>query len=668
MSKFVLVVVVIATIAAAALIGVGIYVNYPPSTSGTDAYAQALAAAAILVTTIVSGAVIYWLYRLFRWAITLLVSGVGLRDLPPLIILVSLTLAATLFASGATSIWYVAYDLLRVLFVQFPRSVVEIAFNAYLCGVRSSSDCGVQIVGNLANNVARFFTDSFNSLGRVIDILQFFSAWAILAWLLRDFFASADAPETTVGIRAVYRGMTPITRMQLGLAAVVAVGAYLCLCAIVAVSLFKPTERLQQIEPGRFEKQLDLAKLAHDGADSAFAKRFPEKLPDFPKSEQLQGPYYQQLASEYEELSVRWGQLRTEIASEQDRLRDIAADNYNIKNLNRVGDREQANYYLALESWYQKSLSSLFNYLEHCRTAILLVRIGSTADLTGSSPNAPASSDGGSGQASGPPRPAGVFGAVGLNAVSNARRACESDAPELEEVPDRGDFGYSLGVMGSLSGWLLRTESMPLAVITGLIGFGLFGALVSMFVRTATGQITEWAVFGVICRGVSAAIVVFLAAYGGIAIVSQSGSDPNPFVVFVTCLVGAVFSDDVWEWAKKHFLPQDKKSSVAPQQETGGRQAAGSGQQAEAGSGQQAEAGSGQQAEAGSSQQAEAGSSQQAEAGSSQQAEAGSGQQAEAGSGQQAEAGSGQQAEAGSGQQAEAGSGQQGEPGSGRRS
>src|SRR5580704_10149983 len=410
MSKFVLVVVVIATIAAAALIGVGIYVNYPPSTSGTDAYAQALAAAAILVTTIVSGAVIYWLYRLFRWAITLLVSGVGLRDLPPLIILVSLTLAATLFASGATSIWYVAYDLLRVLFVQFPRSVVEIAFNAYLCGVRSSSDCGVQIVGNLANNVARFFTDSFNSLGRVIDILQFFSAWAILAWLLRDFFASADAPETTVGIRAVYRGMTPITRMQLGLAAVVAVGAYLCLCAIVAVSLFKPTERLQQIEPGRFEKQLDLAKLAHDGADSAFAKRFPEKLPDFPKSEQLQGPYYQQLASEYEELSVRWGQLRTEIASEQDRLRDIAADNYNIKNLNRVGDREQANYYLALESWYQKSLSSLFNYLEHCRTAILLVRIGSTADLTGSSPNAPASSDGGSGQASGPPRPLGYSG------------------------------------------------------------------------------------------------------------------------------------------------------------------------------------------------------------------------------------------------------------------
>jgi hypothetical protein len=630
--KFALVIVFVLTVAAAAVLGYFIYGSYPASSSDTAVYAQALTVLAVLLAIVVSAVVIYALYRLFRWALTGLISGVGLGGLPPLLILVSLTLAATLFSGGAEAVWYVAYGLLRVLFVDFPRSIVDVAFNAYSCGMRSSPDCIVQISANLANSVAQFFITSFRNLGRIIDVLQFFTAWAIFAWLLRDYFTPSREPAATVGPRSFFQHMDPVTRLRLGLTAVVVIGAYLCLCAIVAVSLFKPAEKLQQIEPGRFEKQLDAARLAHDGSDSPFAKRFPEHLPDFPQSTQstqLQGPYYQQLKSEYDELTVRWGQLRTEIASEQDRLRDIAADNYNIKNLNRVGDREQANYYLALESWYQSSLSNLFSYLERCRTAILLVRIGSAADLTGSSPSsgsATSDSDG----APTPPRSASAFGPAGFSAASNARQVCEAGPPVLADVPDRGDFGYSLGIMGSLSSWLLRTESMPLAVITGLIGFGLFGALVSMFVRTPTDQINEWAVFGVVCRGVSAAIVVFLAAYGGIAIVSQNGGDPNPYVVFVTCLVGAVFSDEVWKWAKERLLPGGEPPRGGAGQQAGAEQQAEGTEQQPAGVEQQARVPSSrptgtEQQTAGAEQQAlvaeqAAGAGDQAAAGAAQQA------------------------------------------------
>ncbi len=54
----------------------------------------------------------------------------------------------------------------------------------------------------------------------------------------------------------------------------------------------------------------------------------------------------------------------------------------------------------------------------------------------------------------------------------------------------------------------------------------------------------------VIIRGLSAAIVVFLAALGGLAIFSNADAsqamEPNPYALFLTCLAAAVFSEDVW--------------------------------------------------------------------------------------------------------------------------
>jgi uncharacterized membrane protein YfcA len=60
---------------------------------------------------------------------------------------------------------------------------------------------------------------------------------------------------------------------------------------------------------------------------------------------------------------------------------------------------------------------------------------------------------------------------------------------------------------------------------------------------------------GAVCRGTSAAIIVFLAAYGGITIVAHDQSDPNPYLVFATCLVGAVFSEEIWKWAEARLVP-----------------------------------------------------------------------------------------------------------------
>jgi hypothetical protein len=56
---------------------------------------------------------------------------------------------------------------------------------------------------------------------------------------------------------------------------------------------------------------------------------------------------------------------------------------------------------------------------------------------------------------------------------------------------------------------------------------------------------------GVVIRGLSAAIVVFLAVEGGLAIFSSGSGAPNPYVLLLTCLVASVFSEVVWDWARE---------------------------------------------------------------------------------------------------------------------
>jgi hypothetical protein len=146
---------------------------------------------------------------------------------------------------------------------------------------------------------------------------------------------------------------------------------------------------------------------------------------------------------------------------------------------------------------------------------------------------------------------------------------------DLFDIPQPSSEGNSLGYFRLIAQWLVTTESLSLALITGLLGFGLLGSACSTFireheekkssgvlaaavagpsVRLLVGDLT-----GVAIRGMSAAIVVFLSVEGGLAIFATKGSEPNPYVLLLTCFVGAVFSERVWEWARDKYLqsPED---------------------------------------------------------------------------------------------------------------
>ncbi|MHC5748388.1 MAG: hypothetical protein ACYTXT_42395, partial [Nostoc sp.] len=128
--------------------------------------------------------------------------------------------------------------------------------------------------------------------------------------------------------------------------------------------------------------------------------------------------------------------------------------------------------------------------------------------------------------------------------------------------------GAYLGIFGFIASWLLSTESLSLALITGLLGFGLLGSACSSFVRERleTGQEQPSVPLvkdlpKVIIIGLSAAILAFLAVMGGLAVFFSTGSNPNPYALLLACLVAAAFGENVWQWARGKLQENLKESN-----------------------------------------------------------------------------------------------------------
>jgi hypothetical protein len=119
--------------------------------------------------------------------------------------------------------------------------------------------------------------------------------------------------------------------------------------------------------------------------------------------------------------------------------------------------------------------------------------------------------------------------------------------------PDKPSADW--GFVGAMSSWLTDTTSLNLAIIIGMLGFGIFGAGISTFITKEvestdrTLSVLE-SMTRVIVKGFSAALIIYLGAKSGLALANNSNSDPNPYFLYFSCLAGAVFSDRIWDWAR----------------------------------------------------------------------------------------------------------------------
>jgi hypothetical protein len=259
-------------------------------------------------------------------------------------------------------------------------------------------------------------------------------------------------------------------------------------------------------------------------------------------------------------------------------------------NADRKGVRERARHFLALEHWFRGRQSLvLWTRLRPCLGALremegiwetwaanqALIAKRAAGRIRAGSPPAPGADS---------LRPPFADRSV-LIPLIDARSICGGGAANilpnaLEQPPPRPPLGGDLGPFSLIALWLVRTESLPLALITGMLGFGLLGATVSTALHERAVVGTAGAagkrplvedLAGVLLRGFSAAIVVFLAVESGLAVFESSGADPNPYVLLFTCFVAAAFSSDVWDWAHQALLDRLKAKasqvdavSVAP--------------------------------------------------------------------------------------------------------
>lgn len=113
------------------------------------------------------------------------------------------------------------------------------------------------------------------------------------------------------------------------------------------------------------------------------------------------------------------------------------------------------------------------------------------------------------------------------------------------------------GIFGWISNWLIKTRSNEMALIVGMIGFGLLGAGISTLLKNKKAP-DEMLIFkdnitATLLGGFSAALIIFLTVKGGIMIFTTADVEPNQYSLFFLCMVGAVFSEQVWKKAQKQL-------------------------------------------------------------------------------------------------------------------
>jgi hypothetical protein len=344
----------------------------------------------------------------------------------------------------------------------------------------------------------------------------------------------------------------------------VVVSFYLGLTALLAIPLLQDKTR-GAITAEQLTKAIDSAILSQENFDNIYVPELPvapqvtqhdveQETSDpndpflgalFVAEEQRQGAIITNLRD-------AWGRLRKTAFHKQREISDSAKDLITF-NASIATRKQFERYYADLYDWHRESMRRIRNRLSACHNTALQYTISRTRALE-------RSSEANKGEPELETILANFFrrrtievGAISdTDAVFACRELSDEDLPSAPKPPS---IAAILGPIGLWTSWVIDPQLMPVVIIIGLVGFSLLGATVSRVVRVQNERqeaaLTLDDLLIVVAGGTTAAVVVFLAAYGGLAVLGSPGGDPNPYLVFATCLIGAVFSEDVWTWARQ---------------------------------------------------------------------------------------------------------------------
>ncbi|HEX5840285.1 MAG TPA: hypothetical protein VFY26_20775 [Anaerolineales bacterium] len=467
--------------------------------------------------------------------------------------LVSLGIAALLFPRAVFSLANAIIYFIGNFFVSAPRQLLDNWINAQFSCSEGSTEGLRYCFGQLWFGFIQSWTEALsNSIDRFgpaylpyNQLVLMLAVWAVVAVLLSEGPADEgdSRPEAfKLRLQSAIDGLGRTARLNIMFFLVLVLAGYLSIAAIAAIpGLQEPAVASEAVSVENLEDQLEssmtdsLATMTSQelpGTNNPFASLTEAKRQEI-DADILE--YFLYLESERRLLLSAYPKLLREAQSQAKTARDEAVDAYRVSLVDRKGSQETAEHYLAIGSWYRRILNDIEYSLDNCRSSLQAADQWYEYVISQTQPEEALQivNDG--------------------SWADNARTACDSNW-DLAGLPDRPDLGGDLGPFSFVARWLLQTESLPLAQIVGMLGFGLLGSAVSTLVRSETKRrrnqplVEELAT--VVIRGATAAIVVFLAVKGGLAIFTSGESDPNSYVLLLTCLVAAVFSEDVWQEAR----------------------------------------------------------------------------------------------------------------------
>jgi hypothetical protein len=488
--------------------------------------------------------------------------------------LIAITIALVAVPSIPRFAWTTAQSLFKFIAEQIRRLGV-LSFSTNVNCPTDPVSCfatnGNSFLGQMADGLVRSLDlESF----RIGDFVLFLLLAIIVAQLLSQLRQGFEAGRISQWLATANVVFPKQTRERVVFAGLVLLAFYLGLAALLAIPLFQDKSQSQNLTVDALDKAMEpnTIKIAD------FDKSFPEALPPIrdvaePKivdspatssfSGAISGPFLSvktPLQRVSAELQENWISLRQSALNDQTGLRDQAKSAFASGLEVGIGRKQTAQHYYDLFLWHQSAMLRLKNSLRECQsrassfnnaagqmleqTRIDLQAIANFGDLKRRTEEIQRKLD------------------DTFPTVDAARTACHPGIDEERgRIPRRNSFVDSLGTVGNWSKWLLTTEQMPVVIIVGLVGFSLLGATVSRAVRTPqtdpnvpSARLSLDDLVTVIAVGTTSAVVVFLAAYGGLAVLGGSTGDPNPYVLFATCLIGAVYSEDVWIWARTKGL------------------------------------------------------------------------------------------------------------------
>lgn len=502
-------------------------------------------------------AYLYAVYRFLRWIATSLPAKVASADRHTTAKSLGIILPLIFFPSLAIFAWGIARDLIDT----FSQLITGVWATGLNCISPSNQTCISKAGETLNQNIKHLLAALRLEAFPVADFVWFLLAVAIATQLAMI----VCHPRTMVGLRKLARSTRsrvssfPISIwQQLAFTALVVFSFYLGLCALLAIPVFQDQISSQQLGIDALGKALD----SNITPAAEFDKVYPLSPVEFPQ------PNSPGFNDRWTVLVAAWSGVRSHAANEPTSWRRQAINAFSAGLDAGMGKQQASEYYYNLLLWHQRMTQGAVNTASQCLNGIR--DFGrSTAHFAESvlllSKKIP---DDSTAQTI-------AENISGISRVSDAYYqaiAFCTLSRENQDPPEKPSKSNSFGPVGHWTRWLLDTGQMPVVIIVGLVGFSLLGATVSRAVRAKAENSPAGLAFEdlltVIAGGMTAAVVVFLAAYGGLAVLGNSTGDPNPYVLFVTCLIGAVYSEDVWSWARNRLSAVQSEPNSSSRQES----------------------------------------------------------------------------------------------------